>query len=134
MASKPENIFRASVHKYLPKTLHHEKMSNPYRSGGADDWYSGSKGDLWIEYKFIKALPARSTTRIVPNLSPLQIEWCRDRFEEGRTVRVIVGCPTGGVIFNSPSDWEAGVTTGEFKGRLVARQELAKTIMAFTVE
>ena len=65
MAAKPETTFYTSVHRHLPSTdlLHREKMSNPYRGGTFDHWYSGKKADLWIEWKFV-VLPKRDDTMI----------------------------------------------------------------------
>ena len=65
MSRGPENNFISSVHKHLPMKLYRMKNNNPYNGGIADVWYSGSKADLWIEYKFVK-LPARDTTPSPP--------------------------------------------------------------------
>ncbi len=98
MSSGPENRFRASLHRLLPQELHHEKMNNPFRGGTFDDWYSGSKADIWVEYKWEKN-----------PLSPLQIKWGRERHAEGRRVFVIKGNKDGGVLYKTPKTWEAGV-------------------------
>jgi hypothetical protein len=108
---KPENTFRSGVHKYLPAALHHEKMSNPYSSGTADDWYSAGR-DLWIEYKWLARCPKISfnlTAGRKPALSPLQQKWLRGRYEEGRNVAVIVGSPAGSVILRA-LEWELEVS------------------------
>lgn len=72
-------------------------MNNPYRSGTADDWYSGSAKDLWVEYKFV-VLPVRETTGIAIELSTLQRNWLISRHREGRQVAVIVGSRNAGVV------------------------------------
>lgn len=130
MASKPESVFVAGVHKYLPKTLHREKMNNPYRGGTADQWYSGLAGDLWVEYKFLPRTPQRGTIR--PALSDLQRQWLRGRHGEGRNVCVIIGCPAGGVILRD-CEWEDGLPCGEFTTRLLSRADLASWIGKQTV-
>lgn len=110
MSSGPENRFRNSLHRLLPQELHHEKMHNPYRGGTFDDWYSGNKADIWVEYKYGKN-----------PLSELQKKWGRERYEEGRKVFVIVGHPTGGVLYTTPKSWEAGVGgTDMTKAEIVA--------------
>ncbi|MGK3946215.1 hypothetical protein ABK046_48675, partial [Streptomyces caeruleatus] len=76
--------------------LYRMKNHNQYNGGIADVWYSGSKADLWIEYKFVK-LPARDTTPITPGLSELQQLWLRERHSEGRNVGVVVGAKEGGI-------------------------------------
>lgn len=129
MSAKPENSFRAGVNKYV--TCHHEKMHNAFRGGTFDDWYSGKKADLWVEYKFV-TLPKRDATIIVPNLSPLQVQWGRARHEEGRSVWVIVGCKEGGMIFYNPDEWERGVTLERFREALNSRKDLATIINKHT--
>lgn len=129
MASKPETTFTASVHKRLPsqRQLHREKMNNPYRSGTADVWYSGTRSDLWIEYKFI-VLPKRPTTVITDyGVSPLQDDWIRSRRAEGRDVWIVVGCKAGAVVFDG-NDWPVPMTAGAFAQLVQSRDELARAI------
>lgn len=131
MAVKPENTFRAGVHKHLPKTLHHEKMNNPYSSGTADDWYSGNCKDLWIEYKYITRVPSRVNVRPAEMLSPLQLRWLNGRHSEGRNIAVVVGCPDGGVILRN-QEWEMEMNPDTFRDRLVPRQAIAQWIVEAT--
>jgi hypothetical protein len=96
MAIKPENNFLSKINQKLPKTLYREKNYNPLRRGTPDVWYSGGKGDLWVEYKFLT-----KPTRIIDPLkllSPLQAKWLKDRKDEGRNVAVVIGTPAGGVF------------------------------------
>lgn len=129
MAVKPENTFRAGVHRHLDKVaIHQEKMSNPYSSGTADDWYSGAGGDLWVEYKFIPRQPQRGSVKIAKLFSALQLKWLSDRHREGRNIAVIIGCPSGGLILRD-LDWELeSVTVEYFTARLRSRTELAEWI------
>lgn len=140
---KPENQFRSSVHRYIdPLLVHHEKMSNPYRAGGADDWYSGKPDprygpskDLWVEWKFI-VIPARAETLIDlvggkrPLLTPLQQLWLKERHDEGRDVAVGVGSAKGGILLWSKT-WETPMTAAEFRGWMRTREELAHEIINF---
>lgn len=107
MTSGPENRFIKSIHDKLKGKIYCEKMHNPYRGGTADVWYSG-KRDAWIEYKWRDSLPKRGV--LIPALSGLQEEWCKDRFNEGRTVFVVVGCPRGAIIFSNPAEWTDGLS------------------------
>lgn len=133
MSAKPENTFRASVHKYLPLHLHHEKMANPYSSGTADDWYSGNKADLWVEYKFLPKTPQTASLWLInpnvkkPDLSVLQQQWLRGRYAEGRNVVVIVGCPDGGIILQD-QEWEQRIDADSFRKRLIPRKAIAQWI------
>lgn len=123
--SKPENSFIAGVHKYVE--CYAEKNNNPYRGGTFDVFYSGTLAPLWVEYKFIRELPKRGTTVIIPELSRLQIDWGQGRLAENRDVHVVIGCKEGAVILR-PDEWETGMTTDEFRMRVITRKELARWI------
>ena len=127
MAVKPESQFISGVHKYLAsaRVLHREKMNNPYRSGTADVWYSAKKNDLWIEYKFLPRVPQRGV--VTPALSEIQKLWLAGRYEEGRNVGVIVGCPAGGVILRD-LEWENPILPSVFNQMIRTREELAAWI------
>lgn len=127
--SQPENTFIASVHKHLPASLYRMKNHNQYNGGIADVWYSGSKRDLWIEYKFV-AVPVRDDTEIdlvtgkAPSISYLQQKWLRERHAEGRDIAVIVGSKAGGIWLPGVS-WDGTYTAGGFRGHIKTRNELA---------
>lgn len=108
MSSKPETAFTKRVHSKFPerKMPHFEKMHNMYRGGTWDVWYSGKDGDLWVEYKVVKAWPKNGP--VVPALTSLQLEWGHHRAKEGRNMMVVVGGPGGAVIFKNRS-WEEGL-------------------------
>ena len=131
--SGPENTFRASVHKHLPVDLYRMKNHNQYNGGIADDWYSGTRADLWVEYKFI-VVPKLDDTEIdicggkKPDLSSLQQEWLRGRFREGRQVGVIIGCKEGGVWLPGVS-WESSFSALVFRKKILNRAQLAQTIL-----
>lgn len=132
MSRKPETVFIASVHKYLVKGHPYcEKMNNPYNSGTADVWYSGVAADWWVEYKFI-TVPKRATTEISPDLSLLQEDWLRERYDEGRRVAVIIGCSKGGVLLLDKT-WEQPMSTAFFISKLKTRVELAEWITSVTM-
>lgn len=133
MPSKPENEFIRSVHKHFGLDRpYFEKQYNPFRSGAADIWYSGTEADLWVEYKFISKIPtARSKVKeIIPDLSPRQFCWLTNRRGEGRNVRVIVGYKTGGVIFR-PQSWKTGISASQFLSELCSREQLAHYISTY---
>jgi hypothetical protein len=125
MSAKPETTFYNSVHKHLPVELYHMKTHNPFVAGVPDVWYSGPRGDMWVEYKFI-VLPKRDNTLINIGLSELQKDWLRERDREGRCCRVIVGCKEGGVMLK---DWTKEICNKTFKSLLVSRKKLADSII-----
>ena len=108
-------------------------MNNPYNSGTADVWYSGKRGDLWVEYKFLKEgkIPARPGIDLVTKqryLSALQLDWLEGRYTEGRNVAVVVGCKEGGVVWFDGA-WREPMAAEEFRCRLHTRVSLAAWIM-----
>lgn len=124
--TKPENRFIGSVHRRLPRT-YAEKMNNPWRAGTADVWYSGDRGDLWIEYKFIERIPR--SAEILPDLTPRQKRWLNNRFDEGRNVAVVLGTPTGGVIYRN-KEWMRPLDHVTLAGLIVPRDEIARWIFS----
>ena len=128
--SGPENTFIASIHRLLPALVYRIKNNNVYHAGQADCWYSGSKADLWAEFKFI-TIPVRDATVIEFGLSPLQKEWLASRHDEGRNVGVVVGCKTGGIWLPGTA-WDISCTAAQFRRHLKTRAELARIILDLT--
>lgn len=129
MARQPETVFYTSVHKHLPPkpVLHREKMNNPYSSGTPDFWFSG-KQDLWVEYKWLPRDPQRGVVVPTKLLNALQAEWLRNRHAEGRTVAVIIGCPSGGVALPGVS-WDKELPAKVFMSLVLSRRDLADWIL-----
>lgn len=123
-ATKPENRFIAGVHRHLQRT-YAEKMNNPWRAGTADVWYSGDRGDLWIEYKFIERIPR--SEEILPDLTPRQRRWLNNRHDEGRNIAVVLGTPTGGVIYRN-KEWLKPLDNVTLAGLVVPKDEVARWI------
>jgi hypothetical protein len=103
------------------------KNNNPYVGGIPDVWYSSEMGDLWIEYKYLPSVPKRAVVKI--DLSPLQAQWLKERYNEGRNVAVIVGCPLGGVLFKN-LDWEDEIAPQKFVQKIVDRKRIASLIVS----
>ena len=122
----PENTYIQSIHRWLPVDLYRMKNHNQYNGGIADVWYSGTKADLWIEYKFT-VLPKRDSTLVVPDLSPLQVDWLTKRSKEGRRVGVIIGSKEGGVWLPDTT-WLEPMAAGDFRKLMMPRSELAEVI------
>lgn len=122
-----ESQYTQAIHKLIPKEVYRWKINDSFQGGVADAYYSGTNGDLWIEYKYLKALPKRSSTQITPALRPNQQKWLRDRHAEGRNVMVILGSPSGSILLPYP-EWETGVTRDAFEARSLSKQEIANWI------
>lgn len=143
MPVKPENTFIAKVNDRLPievrprsakaraasdgRLIHYEKMNNPYSSGTADGWYSAAGGDLWVEFKHLPSVPQRAIVSPKKLLSELQLKWLNGRYEEGRNVAVVIGCPAGGVVLVDRA-WEADLSAELFKTLMLSIVDLANWI------
>lgn len=123
MAAKLETTFYNGVNRHLDKAIYHMKNHNPYVSGIPDIWYSG-RNDLWVEYKFIPRKPVRAPVKPQELLSALQSKWLRERYDEGRNLAVIIGCPEGGVVLTN-LEWESEISVRDFETRIKSKKELA---------
>lgn len=123
--TKPENRFIQRVHKRIPQ-VYSEKTNNPFRGGTPDVFYTGTSGDLWVEYKYLPKVPKSANVRAA--LSELQRLWLHRRYAEGRNVAVIIGCPEGGVILEAGM-WELSLPPAEFKRRLLSVDGVADWIL-----
>ena len=129
-----EHGYIRSIHKKLPPDLYHWKINDTFQGGVADAFYRGNKRILFVEYKFIKTLPVRETTLIVPDCSVLQIKWLKDSYNDGVPTVVIVGSPHGGVLFLHRA-WEKGVCKQTFLGHTLPAAAIAAAIYSHcTVE
>lgn len=131
--SMTEHTFVRNVHRRLSRIapeIYVWKINDRYEGGVADAYYSGTT-DLWVEFKFLKALPKRDTTLVDPGLSLLQKEWLRARHAQGRKVCVIVGSPDGSLILPGVS-WDRDITSAEFRNSCVDISEVVSYICSCT--
>ena len=98
------------------------KISDRFTAGVPDSYYSGNTADLWVEYKWVQALPKRVAP--TPQLSKNQALWLKDQHERGRMVAVILGSPEGAVIYPGLS-WESPAPTP----KVVAKSEVIDWIV-----
>lgn len=77
------------------------KINDNYQGGVPDTWYRGTKGSLFVEYKFAKKFPIRSSTLVKPALSKLQKHWIKTAHGLNQKVWAVVGSPMGIVIFST---------------------------------
>lgn len=124
-----EHHFVRSIHSRLKKqhpSLYVWKINDTYQGGVADAYYSG-KSDLWIEYKYVKALPKRDNTLVDIGLSGLQKEWLAGRHAEGRNVCVVVGSPEGALILPGLS-WDVSISRAHFISSAVDNSQVVAYI------
>lgn len=127
MSKKPETRFYTAVHKALPPDVYREKFHNMYRGGTPDCWYSGSAADLWVEYKWIARLNKRAPIDISQSLSPLQLRWLGERYEEGRNVVVILGTPEGAWVFEDRG-WDKPLDPSHIRNTELTPRDVADYI------
>lgn len=123
-----EHGFIRSIHKKVPSSIYKWKINDNYAGGVADAYYSGNGGDLWVEYKYIKALPAKDTTLVRIGLSAQQKLWLSNRFKEGRKVVVVIGSPDGTVILDVPENWNRDMQKHEFISRAIDKSQIVSYI------
>tara|TARA_B110000116_G_scaffold45548_1_gene37797 strand:- start:6107 stop:6538 length:432 start_codon:yes stop_codon:yes gene_type:complete len=98
-----EHTFTAAFRKKLPADIYWWKINDNFAGGVPDAFLEGTNRDLWIEFKYIKALPKRPDTLIdLTNqkyLSKLQQKWLKRREAKRGDTLVCVGCPQGVALF-----------------------------------
>jgi hypothetical protein len=111
--AKPETRFYRRVDSRLPpmSKFHRQKIGTGTTNGTADFWYSGSRADLWVEYKWANRV--QGDIDVYSLLSALQRHWLASRAAEGRNVAVIVGTPQGNQIFVGET-WKQSFPIGAF--------------------
>lgn len=124
-----ESEYIRTVHRLLPLSVYHLKLNLPYTAGIADCWYSGSRADLWAEWKYLPLIPA--TLDLMsgkqPMLSRLQDDWLACRHKEGRAVCVMVGA-TNGVVILPPLTWREPLTREDFLRQMQPKSVVANWI------
>lgn len=140
-----ESEYTANVHKRLPAYMRAWKVNDNYAGGVPDAFYRNKGPDaactLWIEYKFLKALPKRDTTMIVPDLSSLQMQWLVEAHVSmiPENAIVIVGVENvegirgaAGFVMTA-AEWETGIPTREARLRCLNYQGICDLIVNNTI-
>lgn len=133
MASKkPETKLIERIHDLLGHDVYHLKMQLQV-AGVADVWYSGSNGDLWVEYKIldapVKQSPSAETDTIPVTLSPMQSTWLGNRAQEGRHVAVVIGSVDRKyALVLEAGAWLAPVTVSDFLDLCIPVKDVAAWI------
>jgi hypothetical protein len=123
-----ESQYTSNIHKKLPKDVYKWKVNDNYAGGVPDAFYRKLNGvgkPLWVEYKFLKKLPKRGNTMIIPDLSAQQLIWLKQARAAGEQAWVIIGCEEHqhkrnavGVVLTDIDEWVTGITTDEYKARM----------------
>lgn len=139
-----ESQFTSNIHKKLAPDVYKWKIADQFAAGVPDAFYrvvdKPLASHLWVEYKFIKSLPKRAATRIIPNLSATQLRWLEMATAAGELATVVVGVEDEVVnrqvcgFFMSQQEWTEGITASEAKSRLMPYAEIAQVLRVLMVD
>lgn len=123
------------VKDHLPSTLHSQSMTfgSLSMNGTPDRYFDGPKGDLWVEFKQLSAMPRDGLVGGVDDkkrgcYSSLQYRWMARRWSRGRNVLGVIGLPDKRVVIQgSPTQWSNKSPISN----AVPRQALIETIIDF---
>ncbi len=104
-----EKTLIAAIVRPLPPEIHSQSMTfgSLTANGTPDRYFDGTKGDLWCEFKQLDAWPRDGMVGGVDAkkrgcYSPQQYAWMKRRWENGRNVWGVIGCPTAAWFFSCP--------------------------------
>ena len=124
-----EHSFIKSIHRHLHPDIHSWKIHDTYTGGVPDAMYSGPKGLLFVEYKYVKSLPKRDTTSIKHSLSALQLQWL-ERMKVSANAALIVG--VGDTCIILVDDFAANICKTKYIEESISRKAAATFIYEST--
>ncbi len=122
-----EHSFIKSVHRYLSPDVFKWKIHDTYTGGVPDSFYAGPAGILFVEYKYIKKLPARNDTLLRTSLSPLQIQWLNKMVDFNQRAAVVIGCEESAIILLE-KQWTTNISKSYYMEHAVPRKDIASWI------
>ncbi len=122
-----EHSFIAKVHKRLPPDVFRWKINDTNHAGVPDAMYRGPAGILFVEYKWLKELPKRSTTSVKIDVSPIQANWIRAHNGHGQKIAVITGTPDCALI-RTRTSWAFPINNILFNELSVSHNDVATWI------
>jgi hypothetical protein len=123
-----EHNFIKAVHRYLPSELFRWKIHDTYAGGVPDAFYLGPASALFIEYKYVKKLPARPTTILRTSLSKQQELWLNRLHDCSFPGWYVIGAEDRCIIVK---DTQRVITTARFLRDCISFKEAACQIYAF---
>ena len=128
-----EHSFIKSIHRTLPSDLLVWKIHDTYAGGVPDAMYAGNAGTLWVEYKYVPALPKRDSTLIKTTLKPLQLQWLNKLHMSNQKAALIVGIEDTALIL-LVNDWTANITKEYYIEHKVNRSLIKDFIICSTMQ
>lgn len=105
------------------------KINDDFQGGVPDAWFLGTISDLWIEFKWLKELPKRDETKVLPALSALQLAWLKNLSKHDREAVCVIGLPKHALILSTVLEWENGATVRTLRTRLISHNDLVNWIL-----
>lgn len=87
--------------------------------------YAGPAGVLFVEYKYVKALPKKDTTVIRHSLSALQCAWL-ERMKASTSVALILGVGDSALII--VDEFAANIYKSNYVEESIPRKQVAEWI------
>jgi hypothetical protein len=125
-----EHSFIKAIHRYLSPEVFKWKIHDTFAGGVPDAMYGGPAGLLFVEYKYIKALPKRPSTLVKHSLSELQKKWLNAVVRNTAAAALVVGSDKGCLITLIRDGWSPTVTVEEFLKEAVPTKSAASWIEA----
>lgn len=122
-----EHGFIRYVHSKLDPKLIRWKIHDTFAGGVPDAFYLGEKGPLWVEYKYVKALPKRETTPISTCLTVGQQLWLDDLYRCKQPCALIIGHEQRAVI-RVNGLWNVDIHRGDILSSTISRIGVAEWI------
>ncbi len=120
-----EHSFVRSIHNALSPDVYKWKIHDTYTGGVPDAMYAGPAGVLFVEYKYVKALPKKDTTVIRHSLSALQCAWL-ERMKASTSVALILGVGDSALII--VDEFAANIYKSNYVEESIPRKQVAEWI------
>lgn len=122
-----EHGFIRAVHAHLPPEIFRWKIHDTFAGGVPDAFYAGPASTLFVEYKYIKALPKRTSTNIKTCLTPQQVYWLNTLHTFGQPVALIVAIENQALVLLN-NRWNANISKASFLNEAIPRNRVATWI------
>jgi len=86
-----EREFIAKIHKALDNNIYKWKIHDAYHGGVPDAYYSGPAGCMFIEYKYHRKMPVRTTSKIATKTSSQQKLWLQRAIDHNVLAYLVIG-------------------------------------------
>jgi hypothetical protein len=108
-----EHGFIRAVHGHLPPEVFRWKIHDRFAGGIPDAFYRGPACSLFVEYKYLKALPKNNNTELRTTLTASQIR-CLDLFYQlQQPVALVIGVGQLAVVLQHGT-WNQPITRQKF--------------------